>query len=62
MPTLSLLNDPVHWRRRAQEARSIANQLDDPVARQQMLEVARHYEQIAAIAENHPVADKSGKP
>jgi hypothetical protein len=52
------LNDPAHWRRRARETRSIAAQLDDPVAKQKMLEVAQHYEQIAAIAERHPVAGK----
>jgi len=53
-----LLNDPAHWRRRANETRRIADQLDDPVARQKMLEVAEHYEQIAAIAERQPVAGK----
>jgi hypothetical protein len=61
MSTPSLLNDPVHWRRRAQEARSIADQLDDPVAKREMLEVAQHYEQIAAIAEKHPLAAKPSK-
>jgi hypothetical protein len=58
MPTPPLLNDPAHWRRRAQETRSIADQLDDPTAKQAMLEVARNYEQIAAIAEKRPVAGK----
>jgi hypothetical protein len=53
-----LLNDPVHWRRRANETRRIADQFDDPVAKQKMLEVAEHYEQIAAIAERQPVAGK----
>jgi hypothetical protein len=58
MPTPSLFNDPALWRRRAQETRSIADQLDDPTAKQAMLEVARHYEQIAAIAEKGPVAGR----
>jgi hypothetical protein len=58
MPTPTLLNDPAHWRRRAQETRSIADRLDDPVAKQTMLEVAQHYEQIATIAETRVVADK----
>jgi hypothetical protein len=57
MPKL-LLNDPAHWRRRAEEARRIADHLDDPVAKQKMLEVAQHYEQIAAIAERQPVVGK----
>ena len=62
MPTPNLLNDPAHWRRRAEEMRNIADQLDDPVAKQKMLEVAEHYEQIAAIAEKRPVAGKQSKP
>jgi hypothetical protein len=56
MPTPKLLNDPAHWRRRAQEARSIADQLDDLAAKKTMLEVAQHYEQIAAIADKRAVA------
>jgi hypothetical protein len=55
----ALLNDPAHWRRRAQETRSIADKLDDPIAKQTMLEIAQHYEQIAAIAEERRV---TGKP
>jgi hypothetical protein len=58
MPTPTLLNDPAHWRRRAQETRRIADQLDDPIAKQAMLDIAQHYEQIAAIAEKRPVAGK----
>jgi hypothetical protein len=58
MPTRSLLNDPAHWRQRAQEARSIADQLDDPAAKQTMLEIAQQYEQLANVAETRRVADK----
>jgi hypothetical protein len=54
----SLLNDPAHWRRRAQETRSIADRLDDPIAKQTMLEVAEHYEQLAAIAETRLIAGR----
>jgi len=57
MPT-STLNDPVHWRRRAAEARSMADQLDDPAAKKAMLEIAEQYEQIAAMAQQRAVADK----
>jgi hypothetical protein len=42
----------------AGETRRIADQLDDPVAKQKMLEAAQHYGQIAAIAERHPVSSK----
>jgi hypothetical protein len=58
MPTPTLLNDPAHWRRRAQETRSTADQLDDPVAKQAMLEIAQHYEQIATIADTRLIAGK----
>jgi hypothetical protein len=58
MPTPNLLNDPAHWRRRAREARSIADQLDDPAAKKTMHEVAQHYEQLAAIADTRAVAGK----
>jgi hypothetical protein len=54
----SLLNDPAHWRRRAQETRSIADRLDDPIAKQMMLEITQHYEQLAAIAETRLIAGK----
>jgi hypothetical protein len=56
MPTPTLLNDPAHWRQRAQEARRIADELHDPAAKQAMLEVARNYEQLATIAEKGPIA------
>ena len=51
MPTLPIIDDPSHWRRRAQEARRIADQLDDPVAKMTMLDIAQSYEQLAALAE-----------
>jgi hypothetical protein len=49
------LNDPAHWGQRAQEARQIADQLDDPIAKQEMLEIAEHYEQLAAITEQRRI-------
>jgi hypothetical protein len=58
MPTLTLLNDPAHWRQRAQEARSIADQLHDPAAKQAMLGVAQNYDQLATIAEKRDIAGK----
>ena len=57
MPTPTL-NDPAHWRRRAAEARSMADQLDDPAAKKAMLEIADQYERIAAIAQQRAVAPK----
>jgi hypothetical protein len=47
----SIIDDPTHWRRRAEEARSVAVQLDDPIAKKTMLDIALSYEQLAALAE-----------
>jgi hypothetical protein len=51
MRTPSIANDPAHWRRRAEEAQRIADQLDDPVAKETMRDIARSYEQLALLAE-----------
>ena len=36
-----------HWRERAKEARTMAEQMCDPESRQQMLEIAEGYERLA---------------
>jgi hypothetical protein len=46
----SIKHDPEHWRRRAEESRRIAERLDDPAAKQTMLEIAASYEQLAILA------------
>jgi hypothetical protein len=46
----SILDDPAHWLRRAMAARSVAEQLDDPVAKEAMLRIANDYERIAEHA------------
>jgi hypothetical protein len=51
MQTLAIIEDPTHWQQRAEEARKVADQLDDPIAKRTMLDVARSYEQLAALAE-----------
>jgi DNA polymerase III delta subunit len=48
----SILDDPEHWRERAEEARRIANRLSDPASREAMLRIAADYERIAAQAQN----------
>jgi hypothetical protein len=45
------IHDSAYWRERAQEARRIADELADGVAKQTMLEIARSYDNLAAIAE-----------
>ena len=51
MQTLSIVDDPTHWWQRAEEAHRVADQLDDPIAKKTMLDVARSYDQLAALAE-----------
>jgi hypothetical protein len=47
---LSLLDDPEHWRSRAEEARTIAEQLSDPESKRTMLRIADDYERLAEHA------------
>ena len=51
MKTSSIANDPAHWRRRAEEARRVADQLDDPIAKKTMRDIATSYERLATLAE-----------
>jgi hypothetical protein len=46
-----LLNNAKHWRERAEEARSVAEGLHDPVAKRMMLGIAETYEMLAQRAE-----------
>jgi hypothetical protein len=55
----SLINDPAYWRERAAEARRIAEQLADAVAKQTMLEIARSYDNLAELTEKHPASERS---
>jgi hypothetical protein len=51
------INDPAYWRQRAEEAQRLAEQLDDPVAKQTMQDIAKSYEQLAALAQQRRTAD-----
>jgi hypothetical protein len=55
----SLLDDPEHWRSRAEEARSVAEQLSDPEAKRTMLRIAGDYELLAEQAERRPTKESS---
>jgi hypothetical protein len=46
----SLLDNPAHWQERAEEARSIAEQMSDPDSKRMMLRIAEDYERLAAHA------------
>jgi hypothetical protein len=47
----SFINDPAHWRRRAEEARTIAEQMGDLQSKDAMLRIAKDYERLAERAE-----------
>jgi predicted DNA-binding ribbon-helix-helix protein len=47
---MQLLTNPVHWYLRAQEARRLAQKLDDPQAKAAKLEMADRYARLAASA------------
>jgi len=60
-----LLEDPAHWRARAEEARTLADQMKhDEKSRQTMLRIVADYERMAKHAEEraaHRFAGRSGK-
>ena len=47
----SFINDPAHWRQRADEARTIAEQMSDLQSKDSMLRIAKDYECLAERAE-----------
>ena len=48
---MRMTDDSAHWRQRAQAARAEADKMDDPDAKQTLLEIAAAYEQLAVLAE-----------
>jgi hypothetical protein len=47
----SFINDPEHWRHRAEEARTIAEQMSDSPSKDAMLRIAKDYERLAERAQ-----------
>src|SRR5262249_10970889 len=45
------INEPQHWRARAEEARILANKMDDSESKDAMLRIAKDYERLAKRAE-----------
>lgn len=48
------VNDPQHWRLRANEARRVAETFTNERARQQLMECAERYDQLAILTEASP--------
>ena len=44
-------DDPKHWRRRAEQARALAEQMGDAASREMMLQIVKDYERLAEQAE-----------
>ena len=51
MAETHILDDPKHWRDRAEEVRSLAEQMSDPETRRIMRGIADDYEKLAKRAE-----------
>jgi hypothetical protein len=45
------INDPKYWHERAGEARTIADQMNDPDSKRKMLRIADDYEELGRRAE-----------
>jgi hypothetical protein len=57
---LSFINDPKHWRQRAEEALAMADKMNDLQAKAVMIRISYDYELLAKRAEGrelrHPMA------
>jgi hypothetical protein len=56
---LSTLDDPEHWRGRAEEARTVAEQLSDAESKRTILRIANDYERMA---EHENIRGSGGPP
>jgi hypothetical protein len=50
-PTEDDLQNPTHWRARAEETREKANAMDSSELRERMLQIATEYDRLAEVVE-----------
>ena len=53
------INEPQHWRARAEEARILANQMNDSESKDAMLRIAEDYERLAKRADDRTMGRPS---
>jgi hypothetical protein len=53
----AFINDPVHWRNRAEEMRTLAEDMKDEYSKATMLRIAEDYERLAKRAEQRASGD-----
>ena len=62
MTTRYLLHNPEHWRQRAEEIRTAADAMNDPVVKARMLKIADGYQLLARQAgERMPKRQRRGR-
>jgi hypothetical protein len=60
MPDVPLFSDPEHWRRRAEEARALAEQMASEQHRKMMLKIADDYDDLAVRAATRSIDETKG--